>query len=344
MTPQDSPNVNNSDVAFPQQSYEDRAYDPQPASHFGDVQVEDVRMNDEFAAIQQAFGGAEKGNGELQMSHFLFQNNAGGFDQYLQQSFQLHRAADAACAWPDAGGAAQAFNLGTFHQRGDVRQGMSRQSVSTIVKYGQATPPDDASNETASDSKTQIGARISSKERGLNDKSARARNAAMQRHSKSKKQRRDSQVSRISCASNDSQGDDKKEKYREKNRLAAAKCRAKKKNDIEGVEDRYRNLSAMNSALKKQVQDLRGELTNLRTHALDHQSCNCRIANYNVNQAQKVAMGLEGIGSPTGYGEFSHDPDCMYSHGYKSGSAASGQGKSFAAQRPSFVAPFEFCF
>ncbi|KAK6435319.1 hypothetical protein LTR95_008493 [Oleoguttula sp. CCFEE 5521] len=83
--PQDSPNVNNSDAAFPEQSHKDGDYDPQPASHFGEVQIEDVRMNDEFAAIQQAFGGTEKGK---RMSRFSFQNNAGGFDQYQQQSLQ----------------------------------------------------------------------------------------------------------------------------------------------------------------------------------------------------------------------------------------------------------------
>ncbi|OQN95333.1 hypothetical protein B0A48_18768 [Cryoendolithus antarcticus] len=308
------------------------------------VQTASARMDDEFAAMQQAFGGTEKGTGEIQMNRLSFQNNAGGFSQYEQQLLQIQQAAAAAGARPDGGGAAPAFILGTFQQRGDVRQVMSGQSVSAIVKYGQVTPPDDSSSEAASDSKTQTVARILSEERGRNDKSERARNAAMQRHSKSTKQRRGSQVSRTSCPSNDDEGNCKKEKCREKNRLAAAKCRAKKKDNIEGIEDRHRNLSAMNSALKKQVQDLRGELANMRTHALDHQGCSCRIAKYNVNQAQKVAMGVDGIGSRTGYGAFGYDPDFMYGHGHKSDSAGSPQEKPSVAKRLPFAAAHNFAF
>ncbi|OQN95291.1 hypothetical protein B0A48_18654 [Cryoendolithus antarcticus] len=121
MTPQHSPNVNNNDVAFPQQSYQDGDYDPHQASNFGEVQI----INDEFAAIQQAFGGTEKGTGfQTPDESLLVPNNVGGLDQYQQQSLQSQQASDAAGAWPAGGGAAPAFNLSAFHQRGDVRQGM----------------------------------------------------------------------------------------------------------------------------------------------------------------------------------------------------------------------------
>ncbi|KAK6442725.1 hypothetical protein LTR95_001041 [Oleoguttula sp. CCFEE 5521] len=303
MTPQDSLSARHGEIAFPHQSYDDGAYYPQPDFHGGEMRMEDARMNEEFAAMQPAFGGNEKGTGF--MNRFSFQNNAGGFGQYQQQLLQSRQAADAASAGPDGGGATPAFTLGTFQQRDDVRQGMSVQSVSAIVKYGQVTPPDDASSEAASDSKMQMAARIFSEERGRNDKSERARNAAIQRHSMSKKQRKGSQRTRISGANDDGdEGDDRKGKYREKNRLAAAKCRAKKKDHIEGIEDRHRNLSAMNSALNKQ-------------------GCNCRNAKYNVNQAQKVMMGFDGIGSPMGYGAFGHSSDCKNSYDRKSGSARS---------------------
>ncbi|KAK6440562.1 hypothetical protein LTR95_003209 [Oleoguttula sp. CCFEE 5521] len=343
MTPQDSPSTYRGDIAFSQQSYHDGAYDPQPEYRFGEV-----AMNDEFASMhgshledqQQAFAAAQGEARHFKSSPFSFQQGDGGFGAYQQM---LQQTADAVDAWPH-GGAQPAFDLSMFQQSDGLRQGMPRKPVSAIEKFGQVTPPDDASSEAASDSKVQMASRISSEERGRNDKSERARNAAMQRHSKSKKQRRGSGISPASGGSEEEEGGHKKEKYREKNRLAAAKCRAKKKDNIEGIEDRHRNLSAMNSALKKQVQDLRGELTDLRTHALDHQGCNCRIARYNVNQAQKVAMGTDGIGSSTGNGGFGHNPDCKYRRDSDSVSAGSGHGGSSAMQHHSFAAPSNFAF
>lgn len=160
-------------------------------------------------------------------------------------------------------------------------------STTVQQQYGQITPPDETIDG------------MMSAERAKSDKSERARNAANQRHAKSKKARKDSRLSQPSSVSDDDDHEDKKERYREKNRLAAAKCRAKKKENIETIEDRHRNLSALNNVLKKQVQELRGELTGLRTHALDHQDCNCQISKYNINQARRVAMGVDTAGSPT---------------------------------------------
>lgn len=136
-------------------------------------------------------------------------------------------------------------------------------------------------------------------ERARTDKSERARNAANQRHAKTKKMRKDSQESNpVDSDDEEGEGGDKKEKYREKNKLAAAKCRAKKKEYIGDIEVKHRKLGAMNSTLKKQVQDLRGELTGLRTHALNHQDCNCQISRYNINQAKRVTLGAE-VPSPS---------------------------------------------
>lgn len=64
------------------------------------------------------------------------------------------------------------------------------------------------------------------------------------------------------------------------------------------IENRYYNLSALNNVLKKQFQELRGELSGLRMHALGHQDCNCLIFKYNVDQATKMAMEVDDKGSP----------------------------------------------
>ena len=173
----------------------------------------------------------------------------------------------------------------------------------THQQFGQITPPDDSMNEFGDSKKATAEAVVmEAAERAKSDKSERARNAANQRHAKAKKMRKDSEGS-VPIESSDAEGEvgDKKEKYREKNRLAAAKCRAKKKENIEDIEVKHRKLSAMNSSLKKQVQDLRGELTGLRTHALNHQDCNCQISRYNINQAKRVALGAEAPSPSMGF-------------------------------------------
>jgi hypothetical protein len=169
--------------------------------------------------------------------------------------------------------------------------------------YGQITPPDDSVDEFPEPKKaTAESAVAEAAERAKTDKSERARNAANQRHAKTKRMRKDSEGSDpVDRDEEDGEGGDKKEKYREKNRLAAAKCRAKKKENIEDIEVKHRKLSAMNSSLKKQVQDLRGELTGLRTHALNHQDCNCQISRYNINQAKRVALGVDASSPSMGF-------------------------------------------
>jgi hypothetical protein len=173
----------------------------------------------------------------------------------------------------------------------------------TNQQFGQITPPDDSINEFG-ESKNAIAEAVvmDAAERAKADKSERTRNAANQRHAKAKKMRKESEGS-IPVDIHDAEGDvgHKKEKYREKNKLAAARCRAKKKENIEDIEAKHRKLSAMNLSLKKQVQDLRGELTGLRTHALNHQDCNCQISRYNINQAKRVALGAEAPSPSMGF-------------------------------------------
>jgi hypothetical protein len=253
-----------------------------------------------------------------QESPFAFTTNSNRFNQ---QPAMFGQTLDPSGIWSQS-----EFQNQNFAGSAAQSQIIQSRAASVTQQYGQITPPnDDTSSEFTKDLTSQRILREN--EQARTEKSERARNAAVQRHAKAKKERKDSQQS--SSTQSDDDVDDKKEKYREKNRLAAAKCRAKKKDNIEGIEDKHRNLSALNAALKKQVQDLRGELTGLRTVALNHQGCNCRIARYNVNQAKKVAMGVDGVGSPTGYGTFGHDAACMdNAHGQRNGGRKSANDSS----------------
>ncbi|EME85599.1 uncharacterized protein MYCFIDRAFT_19704, partial [Pseudocercospora fijiensis CIRAD86] len=66
------------------------------------------------------------------------------------------------------------------------------------------------------------------------------------------------------------EADDKKERYREKNRLAAAKCRSKKKTHTEGLEESARFITAQNNKLRAEERELRDMFSSLRHQALAH--------------------------------------------------------------------------
>lgn len=125
------------------------------------------------------------------------------------------------------------------------------------------------------------------------ERSERARNAAIQRHAKKKIRNGNQKPNPADSYAQEVEINDKHEKYLRRNRLAAAKCRAKKKVNVGEIDRAHRKLSVINSSLKKQMQHLRGELTSLRTYALNHQDCRCPVACYNNEQARQLALASE---------------------------------------------------
>ena len=94
---------------------------------------------------------------------------------------------------------------------------------------------------------------------------------------------------------------------REQNRLAAAKCRARKRSNVERISERSRKLSAISCALRQQIQVLQHELSVLRTFALDHQWCNCGIARYNHIRTANLATRTDpSVAFPTALATVSH--------------------------------------
>jgi hypothetical protein len=159
----------------------------------------------------------------------------------------------------------------------------------TMERFGQVTPPDDANMHGMSKSSSK---RADSGASGIevDDASSMSPRSSM---SNKRPSVRSSQKSRKeSRTSDDGVAGDKKDKYREKNRVAAAKCRAKKKEHTDSLEDTYRTQSAMNTALKQTEKSLRDELSYWRTQALQHTFCSCHpIQEYNLRKAQSMAFG-----------------------------------------------------
>lgn len=211
----------------------------------------------------------------------------------------------------------------------------------TTERYGQVTPPDDANMHEMTKS---FGKRVDSGVSGMevDDASSMSPRSSM---SNKRPSVRSSQKSRKeSRTSDDGLAGDKKDKYREKNRVAAAKCRAKKKEHTDQLEDTYRTQSAMNSALKQTEKSLRDELSYWRTQALQHTFCNCHpIQEYNMKKAQSMAFG--GNYDTTSSPILGNGRSASFSHNHvRSSSAASvvspvmseGNGKT-----PSVASPAE---
>jgi len=127
-------------------------------------------------------------------------------------------------------------------------------------------------------------------ERARTQKLERARSNASRQHAKTTGMLEGNHGKHAAKTRNDDdEVSDKKGSYRERNRLAAARCREKKRGYVEETEVEHLELSVMNTSLKEQIQDLRDELTDLRTRALTHQDCNCHVVRYNMSRAKQIA-------------------------------------------------------
>lgn len=107
------------------------------------------------------------------------------------------------------------------------------------------------------------------------------------------KSRKESRVSEVRLAG------DKKNNYREKNRIAAARCRSRKKEHADKLEDTYRTQGTMNTALKKTEKSLRHELSYWRTQTLQHTFCTChRTQEHKLKKAQSMVYGTNYSATP----------------------------------------------
>ena len=164
---------------------------------------------------------------------------------------------------------------------------VNERSDSVAQFFGQVTPPDTDAKPNQADASQQLQASDAAKRK------ERARNAANKRHAKSKKARTGSE----SQGGDEDMGEDRGEKqahYREKNRVAAAKCRAKKKNHNDNLEEMHRGEASKNKILKAELMGLRNELAQLKGLTLEHSpdSCQCHgIHEYSMRQANLIARG-----------------------------------------------------
>nr|POF18678.1 isoform 1 of cyclic amp-dependent transcription factor atf-7 [Quercus suber] len=163
-----------------------------------------------------------------------------------------------------------------------------QRKVGATKRFGQITPPNDDKGPGPGPAPNSLGNRSLSK-------FERARNAANQRHSRD---RRDSRNVASEPGEEEARGaGEKKERYREKNRQAAAKCRDKKKKNTEELDRLYKMAAGENAAMKQEVRLLRDEFCRIRELALQHapEHCTCSSLHaFNMQQVIKEASQMAG--------------------------------------------------
>lgn len=98
----------------------------------------------------------------------------------------------------------------------------------------------------------------------------------------------------------------KRERFLKRNRVAASKCRQKKKEYINGLEERARELTSTRNHLMAYVASLKDEIIALKTEMLKHSNCNCvAIQEY----LRREASLLSEIAEVKGYEDWCKGPE-----------------------------------
>jgi len=88
--------------------------------------------------------------------------------------------------------------------------------------------------------------------------------------------------------------EEKRRNFLERNRVAALKCRQRKKQWLANLQAKVEMYSAENDSLNSQVAQLHEEIRNLRTLLIGHKDCN-------VGHAQGINQFLNGMQDPSGF-------------------------------------------
>lgn len=232
-------------------------------------------------------------DGEFQMSMSMFPNSG-------------MPAVDPSHVWHDP-----EFSSGAFSSSKHIKAALKSAQGEIVSRreqveeqFGQITPPEDTNSLGAPSPADPLEVKcIVQEDMAKKNRTQRARNAANTRHSKSKTARRDSMQEGESDMGESAKGQGKSTNVqREKNRLAAAKCRAKKKATSEDMQENHREGSKQNSYLHREMRELRDQKAFLRNSLLQHEPgvCQCHaIHRFNFAQAQQLAMGVGAmIGQP----------------------------------------------
>ncbi|KAK4696037.1 hypothetical protein P7C71_g1815, partial [Lecanoromycetidae sp. Uapishka_2] len=139
----------------------------------------------------------------------------------------------------------------------------------TRAQYGQVTPPDD---ENVNENLLEQYQAQQIQSQGPEKK--RKRSSLNSESSPTKRSRKYTSRGAQNTEVNKPE-DVKRSKFLERNRVAASKCRQKKKEWTQNLEDRAREFQKTNSSLRIVIESLRQEVLFLKSEVLKHHSCSC---------------------------------------------------------------------
>ncbi|MCJ1474852.1 hypothetical protein MMC13_003512 [Lambiella insularis] len=162
------------------------------------------------------------------------------------------------------------------------------------IEYGQVTPPDDQTPNLDYHSLQSVypEKQMNESQSGRKRKRMSATNADSTgkptKHSK-RSAARSKVSSQASSCELQSPEDEKRSKFLERNRVAASKCRQKKKEWTSNLEARARELQNSKNRLAIMVTSLKDEVLWLKGEMLKHTECGCaQIRDYLAQQADSI--------------------------------------------------------
>lgn len=118
--------------------------------------------------------------------------------------------------------------------------------------------------------------------------------------------------------------DPRRRRILERNRIAATKCRLRKRDEASALASREQAMEDQNRYLSTCFDSLTAEIYHLKTQLLQHTDCNCiLIQKYIANEAKKSVDGLIACSSSFYPCGGSMIPEYMSSHGASGSSSAS---------------------
>ena len=153
-------------------------------------------------------------------------------------------------------------------------------SAHSKIQYGQATPPDEQSlREPGLD---EVNSALSHRRPATIKREATSSNKSTKSVKRAKKVTRGSQMPESSPEN--SEEVEKRSKFLERNRVAASKCRQKKKEHNAQLEQKAKNLERDNAMLKMHMEALQSEKIELMTRMAMHtpENCDCHDIHQNI--------------------------------------------------------------
>jgi hypothetical protein len=170
-------------------------------------------------------------------------------------------------------------------------------NAKTKIQHGQVTPPSDRSpdSETAlHDEEPQETAKNSSKSKA-GGRRKRSVQVSQPTETTSSRRRKSSTTTKSVTSDAQDEGeeemDEKRSKFLQRNRVAASKCRQKKKEWTNNLEQRARELQANKAQLAMLVGSLQEEMLFLKGEVLRHNNCDCKsMRDYLKQQVQSISQ------------------------------------------------------